>query len=557
MKIKSFYILMAILFSLTACDHLDFDESVGESKEFYYSYFDKTRSLVNHHYSYLYQDFGVLNGAMLDCATDDAEYAYTSSNVQNFNNGSWSALNTLDARWSESYKAIRSINDFLKSYEDADFSRFENNVNYEDNLKLMKSLTFEARLLRALYLFDLAKRYGDIPMPMSVLTIEEANNVSETSFDNVIEFIVDECDATAAELPTVYTQDVGETGRVTKGVAMALKSRALLYAASKLHNQSGDVEKWKKAAAAAANLMNTGIYQLEANINTDITNKITSASKELIMVRRNGTGNDFEKKNFPIGYEGGNSGTCPTQNLVDAFQTKTGYDVALTQAGWQSDDPNFNAENPFANRDPRMNKILLYNGVSFKGRALECFQGGKDGQPVQGASVTGYYLKKYIKENIDLTPGINSKDYHHWIVFRYAEILLNYAEAMNEAFGADYTDATYTMSATEALNMVRTRAKMPAVSAGLSKEDFNWVLRRERRVELAFEGHRFWDIRRWMIGEDTQKNIYGAEIVKSGDNVNYSLKLVETRVWDNKMNLYPIPQREIYINKKLTQNSGW
>ncbi|MCL3781147.1 RagB/SusD family nutrient uptake outer membrane protein [Prolixibacteraceae bacterium JC049] len=557
MKIKSIYILMSALFIVTACNHLDFDESTGESKEFFYSYFDKTTSLVNHHYSYLYQDFGVLDGAMLDCATDDAEYVYTNSKIQNFNNGIWSALKPLDTRWNESYSAIRSINDFLASYANADFSRFENNKDYAERLKLMESLPYEARLLRAIYYFDLAKRYGAIPMPLTVLTIDEANSISATPFTEVINFIVSECNATAAKLPEVYTQDVGETGRVTKGVAMALKSRALLYAASKLHNANSDVEKWKQAASAALDLMNSGLYQLEGNINTVVTNKITSASNELIMVRRNQQSNAFERKNFPIGYEGGGTGTCPTQNLVDAFQTINGYDVMLTENGWESNDPEFDAATPFANRDPRLRKSVLVNNDQFKGRQLECFQGGQDGAPTQGASITGYYLRKYIQETVDLTPGIESKEYHHWIVFRYAEILLNYAEAMNEAFGPDYIDGSFTISAREALNMVRTRATMPAISPGLSAEEFTAVLRQERRVELAFEGHRFWDIRRWMIGEQTQKQIYGADIQRTDNAVTYSLKTIENRVWSEKMNLYPVPQQELYINPNLVQNQGW
>ncbi|TKG97297.1 RagB/SusD family nutrient uptake outer membrane protein [Puteibacter caeruleilacunae] len=552
----SLLVIGTLLF--TGCDHLDFDESVGEPKEYFYAYMSTTNQLVNYHYSMLYQDFGVVDEAMLDCATDDAEYVYSDSKIQSFNDGSWSAMKTRDDRWSISYNAIRSINDFLKTFAETDFSKFKYNDTFDESFKKLESLPYEARLLRAIYLFDLAKRYGDIPMPLTVLTPDEANAIVPTSFDDVIDFIVDECDATAAELPWVYTAELGETGRVTKGVAMALKSRALLFAASKLHNSAGESSKWTLAAQAAKELIDEQQYELESNVAKNITNLVTSKSKELIMVRRNSDSNKFEKLNFPIGYEGGNTGVCPTQNLVDAFQTKNGYDVTLTSSGWVSNDSDFEENEPFANRDPRMSKALLYNGQSFKGRAIEAYEGGLDGLPIQGASLTGYYLRKYLIEDLNLSPGINEKGKHHWIVFRYAEILLNYAEAMNEAYGPDYTDATFTMSAVDALNLVRGRAEMPLVTAGLTKEQFTTVLRRERRVEFAFEGMRFWDVRRWMIGNETQKAIYGAAITMNEDGeTSYALKLIEERNWNEKMNLFPIPQQELYINPNLEQNTGW
>lgn len=559
MKIYKVKVLLFAVFALTACDYLDFDESTGEPKEYWYSYFNTSRQLVNYHYSKLYQDFGNVGNATLDCASDDAEYVYSNSAIQAFNDGSWSAINVRDTRWDISYNAIRSINDFLKTYAETDFSRFQYNQNYEEELFKNESLPYEARLLRALYLFDLAKRYGDIPMPLTVLSVEEANSIEPTPFDDVIDFIVEECDATAQELPWVYTTDIGETGRVTKGVAIALKSRVLLYAASKLHNPNNDISKWEAAAKAAFELISDvdNPYSLEGDINKDITNIVESQSPELIMIRRNSDSNYFEKNNYSIGFEGGNTGICPSQNLVDAFQTNNGYDVSLTESGWDSDDPSFDETNPYVDRDPRFYKAVLYNGAVYKNRPMEIYEGGMDGLPIQGASLTGYYLKKYLIENLDLSPGIDQKDKHHWIIFRYAEILMNYAEAMNEAYSPDFTNSELTMSATTALNMIRQRAQMPLVS-GLSQEEFKAAIVQERRVEFAFEGMRFWDIRRWMIGNNTQQNLYGARVVRDiSGNDQYELKLVENRVWDEKMNLYPIPQQERFINPNLDQNSGW
>ena len=144
---------------------------------------------------------------------------------------------------------------------------------------------------------------------------------------------------------------------------------------------------------------------------------------------------------------------------------------------------------------------------------------------------------------------------HHYPGYRYAEILLNYAEALNEYKGPDYVDAVFTISAREALNQVRKAALMPDVVAA-DQNEFREKVRNERRVELAFEDHRFWDIRRWKIG-NVVENIYGVSITKSYGEVTYKKKKIQTRVWDDKMYFYPIPQKEVFINPNLTQNPGW
>ena len=163
---------------------------------------------------------------------------------------------------------------------------------------------------------------------------------------------------------------------------------------------------------------------------------------------------------------------------------------------------------------------------------------------------------KYMNETVSLSPTNPIKKPHHFILFRYAETLLNYAEAMNELGGPDYTsDADeLPMSARTALNMVRSAANMPNITD--NGDDFTTRLRNERRIELAFEDHRFWDIRRWMIG-DVVKDIYGVKITKKGSKYSYTPVKIQTRVWEEKMNLYPIAQSEIYKNGNLTQNDGW
>ena len=545
-------------FSAVSCGYLEFDETNGlRDYDDVYTYFDETKQILTHVYSFIPQDFGAIGGAMRDCAGDDAEFGDTGGAVQYMNNGSWSALNTVDDAWSL-YYGIRAANEFMQSFSTTDFSIYERYPEYENWVDQMQYFMYEARILRCFFFFELAKRYGDIAMPLEKLDIEGANTIAKTPFDDVIEYIVSECDACAPELPDTY-RDVAnaETGRITRGFAMALKSKALLYAASELHNPSMSVDKWKRSASAALDLIETGLYSLDP---ADKCNNPTSP--EVVLARQNDNSNTFELYNFPIRFtEGQRSGsltamgTFPTQNLVDAFQTRNGYSVTLEASGWVSDDPEFSPARPYLNRDPRFTRTILCNGDSFKGSLIALYKGGRDDAAVSdGGSPTGYFLRKYVQETTDFDPNAPVNNKHHWIVYRYAETLLTYAESMVEAFeDPDYSGGEYTYSARWALNQVRANAGMPDVTVS-DKDAFIEALRNEWRVEFAFEDHRFWDIRRWKIGSETQ-DIYGVRITQvSGSTYSYERFLYETRRWNDRMYLYPIPQAELYRNANL---AGW
>jgi starch-binding outer membrane protein, SusD/RagB family len=292
-----------------------------------------------------------------------------------------------------------------------------------------------------------------------------------------------------------------------------------------------------------------GIYGLEGEYKNGVNN---FNSNELILERRQSEDNWFERANFPIGYEGGRTGTCPTQNLVDSYEMQeTGLSIDEAGSG-------YDADNPYAGRDPRMYQTILYNGASFKGEEIEVWKDGRNGPPKSRATKTGYYLRKYVIENISVDPVNPTSQIHTWVLFRAGEILLNYAEAMNEAYGPNTTGPAPLdeWTATDAVNIIRDRAGMPAFPSGMSKEDFREKVRNERRVELAFEDHRFWDIRRWKIG-NTTTNIRGVTVSKNGSDISFSEKQVETRVWKDKMYLYPIAQNELYLIDNLSQNPDW
>jgi hypothetical protein len=549
---KKYITPVCLMIALSGCNYLDFDEATGQSKDFAYGYFDELGKNVTNLYGQLQNEYGALGGALREAATDNAVYTWQNNQVYDIYNNVWSPINTIDSNWDFYYRAIRSANIFLENYSLEKLERFQYNENYGDDLAKAKIYPYEVRFLRALFFFELARRYGDIPLLTRSYQTDEINEVQKSSFGDVVNFIVTECDEIAPLLPVSHRDFYLETGRVTRGAVLALKSRVLLYAASLLYNQAGDASKWELAAKAAGDLISKAEsgdwYRLVPDVKLFSNGNSVLTAKELIFERRNGDSNDFEARNLPIGFEGGNSGNTPTQNLVDAFEMKDG-----TPFDWNNPT---HAANPYLNRDPRFYKTIAYNGSTLMGITVETFNGGKNGLPINGATLTGYYLKKYIDETVSLSPTGPVKKPHHYVLFRYAEIFLNYAEALNEWRGPDYKDDTYTLSAREALNRIRTYAKMPAVTGDNSKDAFRIRVQRERRIELAFEDHRFWDIRRWKTGE-LVKTINGVSIDKNGGGFQYSKQKIQDRVWDDKMYLYPIPQSEIFVNGNLKQNPGW
>lgn len=572
MKFRNIVLLLAAS-SLAGCDFMDCDESSDYTKEEIFNSYDRSKRMVTNIYSYLPHDFGdmgtsntvattatnadLTGDAMLDAATDDAIHIYKTAAIWRFVDGTWSAVRTVDDVWGNYYTAIRAANLYLKESEGEDFKDWEFSDNYADMIKNHTNYAYEVRFLRAFYYFELIKRYHNVPLVLDVLTPEEANAVQPSSFETVADFIVKECTELAdGLLPVDYSGFADkESGRATRGAALALKARVTLYMASPLFAGSGaQEEKWKNAARAAYAVINPAAglgYRLDNFANLFGVNNNTS--KEVIMARSIGEFGAFERANFPMGVEGGKTSTCPTQNLVDAFETTTG-------APFDWNNPAMKA-NPYANRDPRLAMTVVYNDMAWPAsRKMEIWEGGANGLPLTNATTTGYYLRKYVNNDISFASGSEvTKKHHNWVLFRYAEVLLNYAEAMVNAFhNPDYTDADFPLSAREAVNQVRQRSDvgMPEFPVGMSEADFLKRLKNERRVELAFEGHRFWDVRRWKELDKTA-DIYGVKVQKVGDGFQYDKFLYESRTITDKLYFYPIANTEKYKNPNLGQNPGW
>ena len=547
---------------MVSCADLDYHEYTTYDKNYVFTDFDRTAGVVTDIYSYL--DSDIPTDGSLCSACDESEYAWSWSSVFGYTDGRWSPSNPY-SRWD--FAGIRRANFFLTEYVNADFSELKYDKDYEAEMKRFNRYPYEVRFLRAYFYFNLARAYGDVPLITKVLTEDEANQVTRTPVAEVFDFIVKECDAIleADQLPVRYSDLVGDAangsstdgGRVTKQAVMALKARTLLYWASPLFNKENNSDLWRQAAQAnkdvidfcTANGISLGKY-------SEIWGTNNWQAGEMIFVRRVGDMNWPETTNFPVGMENGNSGNCPTQTLIDA------YEMQATGLAWDEPGSGYDPTDPYVGRDPRLSMTIAVNGDEWPDtnpNPLETYNGGRNWLPLAGATPTGYYLKKYLDKTIDISTSTGSgSTRHNWVTYRLGEFYLNYAEAVFNYLGsADATDATFTMSAVDAVNVVRSRSdvNMPGFPTGLSNDEFAEKYRRERMVELAFEGHRFWDVRRWKDGA-SQRSIIEMQITKNGDRYTYN-RVPKSRYWDDKMYLFPIPDSEIRKNPNLTQNPGW
>ena len=530
--------------------------------------YDVAQKRVNGLYTYLPNGFSPVGGAMMAAASDEAEYSVASSSVHMFNNGSWNPLNNPDNVWTYYYQGIRQATLFLETADQINMERYkldpQNQADYEMRMANIERWKYEARFLRAYFYSELVKRYGGVPLANELMDMDtDYRNIPRNTLQECIDFIVDECGQVAPHLPAVY--QASDMGRVTRGAALALKSRVLLYAASELFNNpvwaqgyerkdlislSGTDRqtRWENAAKAAgevlwgADVAEAG-YKLSGNYQSLFR---SFSDNEIVLVRRNGYDNSFEKSNYPIGADQATGGTAPSGNLVDAYETTGGRTFT-----WK--DPSM-AARPYENRDPRFAATIMPNNSTFQGRPVECWEGGADGPDKNNASRTGYYLLKYVDPELKLLQGQSA--IHSWIIIRLGEIYLNYAEAMTEAYGPD-AKGIYGKSAREAVNEVRGRVGMPDVVAD-SKEEMREKIRHERRVELAFEDHRFWDVRRWMTApDDLNAPLKGVKVTRlSYNSFEYQSVEVESRSFKRSMYFYPIPQNELNITG-WPQNPLW
>lgn len=578
---KNIYILGVLsLFLLVACEKLDREIITTLDKNEVNKVFSYTANRATAMYTALPSGFLEIDGAMMASASDEAEHTLETSAVQQFNIGSWNAVSNPDNVWAKYFTAIRNVNLFLATSDSVNLDAYRldpttsQQLIYKNRLAEIKRWKYEGRFLRAFYYFELVKRYGGIPIIIAPLTL--GDNYSGTTRNNLeecVNFIKAECDSAASVLPVKYADT--DLGRATKGAALALKAKVLLYAASDLWNDpswtsgysypelislpAGDrIARWTAAALAAKAVIDLPgtTYGLYTNYRNLFITAQGFQSMEHILVARAGASNSFETANYSVGFDNGRSGTTPSQNIVDAYEVKVN---ATTAIPFDWNNPK-HAASPYATtgdtaRDPRMLLNIIVNNSSYKGRNVELWTGGKDAKGVALASKTGYYLKKYVDESINLLTGTTSV--HSWDLIRLADVYLWYVEALNE-YNPGHPDIKFY------IDRIRTRAGviMPAVPVGLIQAQMRNVIRHERQVELAFESHRIWDLRRWMLAPSVLATpLKGIEIHRQTGipkvPFTYAVINVENRVFETKMYFYPIPQQELLKMPSWEQNPLW
>lgn len=577
---RIFILSLLSLIGFSSCESFldkEYDASLSEDKVFGNA--TLTRQFLANIYTGLPDGINIYSdpqfqGASRDCMTDNAtsywsEHLYRKINADNYT----SIDHPLLYFWNTNFTGIRKSNQFLKNVSEKVIPNRE--IPGDDN-RLYERYRAEAIFLRAIFHFELVAYFGDAPILENVIfdmNNQAAMNVSRSKASDVLKWVADQCDLVKDVLPFRYASE-GNWGRVNGASAYALKSRALLYRASLLNNPENNNQWWTEAANAANDFMVKNRQQaIPFELYSDYQKcfyETPYQNNEIIISRSIWYTNALEVNLLPEGFAGCSGRTNPTQNFVDCFEMANGKMIDEQGSGY---DP----QNPYHNRDPRLEAIVFHHGSEWgradynERRAIDVHfndatDKGVDYRGSFGGTYTGYYLKKFV--NPDMVMQDKRAFAHSWIIYRYAEILLNYAEAKNESLSAP--DA----SVYAAVNEVRGRAGLPNLSPGLNKELMRKRIRNERRIELSFEDHRFFDVRRWKLYDGVTKdneiskpyydqllNIYGAEVtISNGVPVyNYATNSnLEGRVFKTPKNyLFPIPYNESQKAPNLGQNPGW
>lgn len=592
MKRKLLYSIFALsvgAMPLTSCsDFLDKDPSNELTES---DVFGDWSLMVQFHYdtyNFLLHGANRIDTHWLDGATDLGEESYTGGVKTTFNIGNYygsDGEDELTSVWESRYRGIRKCNRIINQIDDVPQDVSLSDSQYETD---KKTYVAEARFLRAWFYWELFLRYGAVPIVTEVLD-PDGDLISDyvdrpTIKEYVVDFLLkelEECESDLLSYSDAWTSS--RAGRIGQPMARALYSRIMLYMASPRFSDDSGIT-WQQAADAAKGFIDdyggateygvTGttfyLFQASGDGMTDYTNAI---------LRTTYTGNNYETIFFrndaqisyssidydtPVG-EGGQGGLCPSQNLVDMYDMadgsspfaeydETGAPVYDTSTYTPEINPasGYDDAHMWENRDPRLAATVLYHGATWNGDTINVISGQRD-NPVGNANATptGYYLRKYIPESI-LSSNHAGSAYRLWIIIRYAEILLNYAEAMNEVQGP--CQEVY-----DALDYIRQRAGITGSVADRtdltsSQEKMRNFIHKERTVELAFEEHRPWDVRRWNVAEEAlARPIYGVTVSSDG---TVTRKLAQNRVFQERMYLYPIPEEEVW-KSGIEDNPGW
>lgn len=525
-----------------------------------------------------------------EVATDDAVSNQTSNSYRLMASGSWSSLSNSQDMWTVCYRSIMNLNDFLSIIDEVNWKKSDPSQN--DAFKMR--LSGEAYALRGVMKYFLLQNHAgkgedgsmlgipeyntlvsslkDFSVPRETFTesVESANEDFDKALDMLPMDYVDLTDAT--NIPSKYASlnltveefnnvfGSGFTQRISGRIVLAYKARLALLAASPRFNESGSASLWETAANANAQVLSDvgglsyfdpkgNIFWLKDQVNdSDLNQGNKKETNEIIWRREIQNINSWEQDNYaPTVY--GHGRINPTQNFVDAFPMKNGYPIDDAASG-------YDAQKPYTNRDPRLAQIVVYDNSKEWGKTIKILDGStNDGiDKTEYSTRTGYYMRKHLREDVSVQTGKTSTQKHIIPIIRATEIFLNYAEAANEAWGPEGKGSNG-YSARDVIAAIRKRAGLAQpddyLASVTSKEAMRQLIRNERRIELSFEGARFWDIRRWK--NDLTEPAKG---IRLDENGKYETVEVEPRQYESYMIYGPIPFNEV-MKFGYVQNQGW
>lgn len=595
---KNIFKLLAFLPLLTACDDL-FEPALENNRDLEAMYKEPSYAqgiLANAYIILPYE-----TSPTSDLATDDAVTNEISNSYLRMATGSWTANNNPVSQWQNRFNAIQYINLFLENVDKVEWAKDERiSTMFLDRLK------GEAYGLRALHMYYLLRAHGGkiadgtlmgVPIILKSEGPDADFNHARATYSDCVKQIMEDADKAIELLPLDYKKfedseipekykNIGVTnasdyrrvcgeefrGLMSGRIALAVRAQTALLAASPAF-QSGSGMTWEQAADYAAEIVEKanggGGCGLDANgleWYTLADNDYGTGGSPAEVIWRSSTdeNNTLEAANFPPSLYG-NGRVNPTQNLVDAFPMANGYPISETSS-------EYDAENPYNKRDPRLAKYIVYNGGK---------QGPNDSEIITGtygtntdvvnkesgrSTRTGYYLRKLLRKECNPNPQYNTTKKHYTARIRYTEMFLIYAEAANEAWGPQNSNG-HRYSAYDVIKAIRTRAGLgtdngdaylESIKNNNDKDKMRELIRNERRIELCFENFRFWDLRRWNVNlTKLNETALGVEISKSGATMKYTPLEVENRKYEDYMIYGPLPFAEVMKWSNLEQNVGW
>lgn len=568
-------IVLLLTIACSSCNYMDeFPYDWAQPEDVFSMEHNYVRP-INQAYSYLTGGYNRFSGSFLDAATDDGMSTIRNSAIHRLSRAYINSNSPVVNPWGTAYQGIRQALFVQKSLSEIDLVL--NNKSNDDVAAIKNTYSGEMYALRAWYAFDLLRHYGGFPIIDRFYTLgdPELDTKQRNTVAECVNHITSLCDSAAKYLAVTPVGDAGGFGRMTRGAALAIKAKTLAFAASPLFNQPGNTNpligyvgeseasvkaRWEATAEACAAVINlqrpngANMYSLHPNY-ARLFN--SSPNNEYILFISASSGNGLENRQFPpsLSRDAG-GGTVPTQEFVDAFTLADGSDYVRSEGN-----------DPYSGRDPRFEATVGYNGSTYGAQGTIYTQLGQ-GATMDGLNVTvdrstntGYYLKKFLDFSIDFSRANPGQTFHLFPLIRLADVLLLYAEAMNEAYGPNADPKGYGLTAHGAVQQVRARAGFQSdayLNDVVDADAMREKIKQERRVELSFEEQRYFDLRRWLDGDKLNQPVSGVRIEQTAGQRNIAYFTAdELRKFEPRMYLHPIPLREIRISPQIAQNPGW